>query len=81
MAAAKSGGRYGHRDATLILIAYRHGLRASYALTCSPACRDDLTTNEVRTLQRTKDAGLLKVHQQIFTAGASSLRAATRMGR
>lgn len=29
MAAARSGGRYGHRDATLIVIAYRHGLRAS----------------------------------------------------
>lgn len=29
MKAARSGGRYGHRDATLILIAFRHGLRAS----------------------------------------------------
>jgi integrase len=28
MAAARRHGRYGHRDATLILIAYRHGLRA-----------------------------------------------------
>lgn len=28
-AAARRHGRYGHRDATLILIAYRHGLRAS----------------------------------------------------
>ena len=27
MVAAKSLGRHGHRDATLILIAYRHGLR------------------------------------------------------
>ncbi len=29
MVAAKSRGRHGHRDATLILIAYRHGLRVS----------------------------------------------------
>jgi integrase len=29
MDAARSGSRYGHRDATMILIAYRHGLRAS----------------------------------------------------
>jgi type 1 fimbriae regulatory protein FimB/type 1 fimbriae regulatory protein FimE len=29
MEAARKTGRYGHRDATMILIAYRHGLRAS----------------------------------------------------
>src|SRR5499427_1049651 len=29
MAAARRYGRYGHRDATMILITYRHGLRAS----------------------------------------------------
>jgi integrase len=29
MAAVRKGSRYGHRDATMILIAYRHGLRAS----------------------------------------------------
>jgi type 1 fimbriae regulatory protein FimB/type 1 fimbriae regulatory protein FimE len=27
MVAAKKGSRYGHRDATMILIGYRHGLR------------------------------------------------------
>jgi len=26
---ARKYGRYGHRDATMILVAYRHGLRAS----------------------------------------------------
>jgi integrase len=29
MSAARSSSRYGHRDATMILISYRHGLRAS----------------------------------------------------
>jgi len=29
MDCARKHGRYGHRDATMILIAYRHGLRAS----------------------------------------------------
>jgi len=29
MAAAREWSRYGHRDATMILIGYRHGLRAS----------------------------------------------------
>ena len=29
MDGARAGSRYGHRDATMILLAYRHGLRAS----------------------------------------------------
>ena len=29
MGAARKGSRWGHRDATMILIGYRHGLRAS----------------------------------------------------
>ncbi len=31
IAAAKQGNRYGHRDATMLLVIYRHGLRASEA--------------------------------------------------
>jgi integrase len=29
MAVARKGSRWGHRDATMVLIGYRHGLRAS----------------------------------------------------
>lgn len=32
MTAAKNTGRYGHRDATMILLSYRHGLRISELL-------------------------------------------------
>jgi type 1 fimbriae regulatory protein FimE len=33
MKAARSRGRYGHRDATMILLAYRHGLRVGELVT------------------------------------------------
>ena len=33
MDCARKHGRYGHRDATMILVAYRHGLRASRCAT------------------------------------------------
>jgi integrase len=39
--AARKHGRYGHRDATMILLAYRHGLRAS-GLKTSGAIRHGL---------------------------------------
>ena len=32
MMAAKNTGRYGHRDATMMLLSYRHGLRISELL-------------------------------------------------
>ena len=32
---AAKDNRYGHRDATMILAAYRHGLRASRSATCA----------------------------------------------
>ena len=34
MTSARSLGRYGHRDATLILMAFRHGLRVSNSWPC-----------------------------------------------
>jgi hypothetical protein len=42
MAAARKSSRYRHRDATMILIAHRHGLRASELLTCN-GTRSSLT--------------------------------------
>jgi hypothetical protein len=35
IATARKSSRYGHRDATMILIAYRHGLRASELCDCN----------------------------------------------
>jgi integrase len=37
--AAKQRGRYGHRDMTMILIAYRHGLRVGSGLSSSSRSR------------------------------------------
>jgi site-specific recombinase XerD len=34
LTAAAKGNRYGHRDATMILVAYRHGLRTGSILQC-----------------------------------------------
>jgi integrase len=50
MAAARKGSRWGHRDATMILIGYRHGLRAG------ELC--DLQWNQVEL-----PAGRLHVHR------------------
>jgi site-specific recombinase XerD len=50
MTAAKDSGRYGHRDATLVLLTYRHGLRNS------EAC-------ELRWWQINLDAGTIEIHR------------------
>ena len=38
MSAARKGSRWGHRDATMILIGYRHGLRASERFRSTRIC-------------------------------------------
>src|SRR5215472_1745680 len=50
MTVARQGGRYGHRDATAILIAFRHGLRASELV--------DLQWDQIDFVQKT-----IRVHR------------------
>ncbi len=33
---ARKHSRYGHRDSTMVLVTYRHGLRASIVMDCEP---------------------------------------------
>lgn len=74
MAVARKTGRYGHRDATMILIAYRHGLRAS------ELC--DLQWHQVEL-----DAGRLHVRRNkrgtasVHTVQGDELRALRRLLR
>jgi type 1 fimbriae regulatory protein FimB/type 1 fimbriae regulatory protein FimE len=49
-AAAKKRGRYGHRDATMILMAYRHGLRVS-ELVALRWSQIDLDAGRVRVIR------------------------------
>jgi type 1 fimbriae regulatory protein FimB/type 1 fimbriae regulatory protein FimE len=51
MDAARSGSRYGHRDATMILIAYRHGLRASEVCDLQ-WCQVDFNAGTLRVRRR-----------------------------
>jgi type 1 fimbriae regulatory protein FimB/type 1 fimbriae regulatory protein FimE len=50
MEAAKKTGRYGHRDATMILVAFRHGLR-------------NREVCDLRWWQINLDAGTIQVHR------------------
>ena len=74
MAVARKTGRYGHRDASMILIAYRHGLRAS------ELC--DLQWHQVEL-----DAGRLHVRRtkrgtpSVHTVQGDELRALRRLQR
>src|SRR4030095_11489871 len=66
MAAARSLSRHGHRDATMILIGYRHGLRAS------ELC--DLQWSQVEL-----NAGRLRAqNQERLARGSTAPRGSTR---
>jgi hypothetical protein len=49
MAYARKQSRYGHRDSTMILVAYRHGLRAS-EVAISNGIRSSQSCCEVRRM-------------------------------
>jgi integrase len=74
MTVARQGGRYGHRDATAILIAFRHGLRASELV--------DLQWDQIDFVQKT-----IRVHRVKNGTGSthylanSELRALRRLQR
>jgi integrase len=71
---AATGNRCGHRDATAILIAYRHGLRASELV----ALRwDDIDLTTGRLHVRRAKGGLTSVHP----IGAKESRALRRLQR
>ena len=59
MAAARASSRYGHRDATMILIGYRHGLRAS-ELCDLQWCQVELTAGRLHV--RRAKSGSPSVH-------------------
>jgi integrase len=74
MTVARQDGRYGHRDATAILIAFRHGLRASELV--------DLQWDQIDFVQKT-----IRVHRVKNGTGSthylanSELRALRRLQR
>jgi integrase len=71
---AARGNRWGHRDATAILIAYRHGLRASELVTLR---WDDLELATGRMHVRRAKGGATSVHP----IGAKESRALRRLQR
>jgi Phage integrase family len=82
MEAARKSSRYGRRDATMILIAYRHGLRASEvcdlkwqsgrAQCRAPACAQE----QARNAERSSDPG-----RRTSGAATPAARAAARAVR
>src|SRR5262249_35228276 len=72
--AAASGNRWGHRDATAILLAYRHGLRASELVALR---RDDVDFRTGKLHVRRSKGGTASVHP----IGGRELRALRRLQR
>jgi type 1 fimbriae regulatory protein FimE len=71
---AARANRYGHRDATAILLAYRHGLRASEVVSLR---WDDIDLATGRMHVRRAKGGLVSVHP----IGAKESRALRRLQR
>ena len=85
MAAARKRSRYGHRDATMILLAYRHGLRAVEL--CELQWRN-VELNTGRLHVRRVKAGTPSVHHLLgneirarFRRGKESQRGVSKPGR
>ena len=74
MLAARRTGRHGHRDATLILITYRHGLRVSETIALQ---WNMLDLNQGYLHVRRRKQGLPSVHP----LRGPELRALRRLGR
>src|SRR5215467_3662302 len=71
---AAKGNRYGHRDATAILVAYRHGLRSSEVVGLR---WDDVDFTTARLHVRRAKGGEAAVHP----LGGKELRALRRLQR
>jgi integrase len=71
---AAKGNRWGHRDATAILLAYRHGLRASEVVGLR---WDDFDLTRGRVHVRRSKAGETAVHP----IGGKEIRALRRLQR
>ena len=80
MDAARSGSRYGHRDSTMILIAYRHGLRAS-ELCDLQWSQVDLNAGTLRVRRRKLLALSTVAHELVCKFKAGSLPITEQIAR
>jgi integrase len=68
---AAKGNRYGHRDATMVLVAYRHGLRASELVDMR---WDQVDFRAARLHVRRVKQGTPSVRGRAASAASSALR-------